>query len=117
MVNWLDFSCVSSCPNGTYYNATTKDCPLCNPVCSNCTGGSPQQCIACNITNTGQQLYLEPDVNQCVLDCPKPYIANEVTNKCETQVFRFVTPLVITILVLIVLAIIVLILSKIVSCI
>jgi proprotein convertase subtilisin/kexin type 5 len=33
LVDWKSFTCVKSCSNGTYYNETTKDCPLCNPVC------------------------------------------------------------------------------------
>lgn len=69
MVNWLDFTCVSTCPNGTYYDEALNECPVCNPVCITCTGSAPNECTSCNKTGNGQQLYLEEDVSECVLNC------------------------------------------------
>lgn len=41
MINWLDFSCVSECPEGTYEDTELNECPVCNPVCITCTGSEP----------------------------------------------------------------------------
>jgi hypothetical protein len=50
ILNWVDFSCVKTCPNSTYYDKTLNTCQLCNPICNNCTGPEPTDCITCNKT-------------------------------------------------------------------
>lgn len=51
-LNWLDYTCIlpDTCPDGTYYDTTVNECPLCNYVCKTCTAGDPNTCTSCNKT-------------------------------------------------------------------
>jgi hypothetical protein len=118
ILNWLSFTCVTECSNETFFNQDKNSCDLCNPVCSNCTGPTPNDCIVCNKTESGFQLYYEEEVKECVTKCRTPHIENDETLRCENEILnKFFTPLVIIIIVLLGLSILILILSKIVSCI
>lgn len=69
ILNWLNFTCVSECPEGTYFDETLNECPVCNYVCKTCTGGDANSCSSCNKTETDALLYLDPETNECVLSC------------------------------------------------
>mmetsp|Transcript_9913 Transcript_9913/g.9778 ORF Transcript_9913/g.9778 Transcript_9913/m.9778 type:complete len:478 (+) Transcript_9913:2535-3968(+) len=80
MINDLYQTCVDSCGLGTFYNNETNVCSWCNPICMLCEGHGPDQCLVCNSTPAGRELYFHQ--NQCVLTCPEAYEADLQTKTC-----------------------------------
>lgn len=117
ILNWLNFTCVSECPEGTYYDETLNECPVCNYVCKTCTGGDANSCSSCNQTETEALLYLDPETSECVLSCRLPYTADDETQTCKNSTWRFLNIPFFIILFLTIVSIITIIVSKIVACI
>jgi len=117
-LNWLDFTCQNStCPVGTYFDKEKNECPVCNYVCTNCTGGTSSECTSCNKTTEDAQLYLDTETGQCVLECWLPYTPNKDTLVCEVSTWWFLNIPFFIILFLTIVSIITIIISKIVACI
>ncbi|EAR88128.2 zinc finger lsd1 subclass family protein (macronuclear) [Tetrahymena thermophila SB210] len=65
--NFLDSttkSCVTTCPNGTYLNASINQCTPCDPTCTTCNGPSNTQCMSCTLPK-----YYQQTSGQCVITC------------------------------------------------
>lgn len=116
ILNWLNFTCVSECPAGTYYDETLNECPVCNYVCKTCTSGDANSCTSCNKTETDALLYLDPETSECVLSCRLPYTSDGETQTCKNSTWRFLNIPFFIILFLTIVSIITIIVSKIVAC-
>ena len=74
-------NCSSTCPLGYYGNTTTSTCTLCDPSCTNCTGGANVQCTVCNLG-----YYLQPSSTTCNTTCPSSgYYPNYTTHTCSSN--------------------------------
>jgi len=115
ILNWVNFTCGTSCPNGTYYDKTLNQCPTCNPVCLTCSGGYASNCTSCNATDKNVTLYLYNSTKECVLNCPLPYTNNESTHTCDVSNFSFLNIPFYIILALTIISILTAIISKVVA--
>ncbi|KAL4497778.1 hypothetical protein ABPG72_000533 [Tetrahymena utriculariae] len=70
-----DNVCRSTCPNGTYPDSGSNLCKQCDFSCSQCTGPSNSQCVACQFLT-----YLSN--GSCVAACPNGQFADESSKAC-----------------------------------
>lgn len=63
--------CVQDCGAGLYRNDLTTTCDSCAPTCGTggiCVGGGPNDCIACGLDGSSNQMFLAADLS-CVSTC------------------------------------------------
>jgi proprotein convertase subtilisin/kexin type 5 len=74
------FTCVATCPNGTYANTHNR---LCMPTC---TGqfklASPNQCVSVCPADQAVPLYGDPFTGFCVASCSNSYFRYKSTSMC-----------------------------------
>lgn len=73
------FSCVSSCPDGTFKDYSSGSCLTCKTPCATCLNG--YSCATCIF---GYILYAQPSGNQCIegQNCPNSFYLDIAANQC-----------------------------------
>lgn len=69
-------TCVSTCANGKFYNATNYSCDNCSSTCLTCAGNA-NRCTSCGV---GNLLYFYNDT--CLSYCPDGYVEDSSNNVC-----------------------------------
>ena len=70
-------TCESLCPDGSYQDITTNECPACDLQCKKCSGATSNDCLACP---TGKFLLVSGGTSTCVSQCPSNYYIDSNNN-------------------------------------
>lgn len=75
-----EFNCLTTCPDGQYANASSFRCLLCSANCLTCVNSS-SNCLTCGFSSIGVNLYLSG--NKCVATCPQGQWGNSTNYTCD----------------------------------
>ena len=78
---FLNFSCLSPCPDNYFPNSSVRQCIQCQEGCQTCYGSGLEKCTKCNSVN-GTLYYLQIGIDKCSLNCNVGEFKNSTTQKC-----------------------------------
>jgi proprotein convertase subtilisin/kexin type 5 len=82
----VNHSCLLTCPDGYYADATIRQCIICHVACEICTGPGTQTCTKCRIDTTQAtpvSYYKLATDTVCSTTCPDGYYKKTLSLTCD----------------------------------